>query len=148
MPKPPTSIRMRFLIILTLLASPASAWEFSSRPICTLTHETPEVAVKVTFDPRIGEYAIALTRSAGWPAFPLFAMRFDGPRGLTISTSRHMLDGGTLTVTDRGFGNVLNGLEFNETVLAMTGEDAVTIPLSGAAPAVREFRACATAPTA
>jgi hypothetical protein len=38
-----------------------------------------------------------------------------GPRGNMISTSRHALsdDGRTLSVSDRGFGNVLNGLEFN-----------------------------------
>ena len=139
---------MRFALLVSLLTTPAAAWEFSSRPVCTLTHETSEVAVKVTYDARIPEYAITLTRGTPWPAYPIFAMRFDGPRGLTISTSRHTVNEGSLTVTDRGFGNVLNGLEFNETVLAMTGEEAVTIPLAGAAQAGQDFRACTAAPKA
>lgn len=139
---------MRHVLALVLFASPVQAWEFSPNPVCTLSHETPEVAVKLTYDARVAEYAIALTRSTPWPDYPIFAMRFDGPRGLTISTSRHVLDRETLTVTDSGFGNVLNGLEFNETALAMTGEDAVAIPLAGAAPAVQAFRACTAAPVA
>ena len=75
---------------------------------------------------------------------PIFAIRFDGPRGLTISTDRHVIldDGATLTVTDRGFGNVLNGLEFNDTATALLGDRAVAFALDGAGPAVRAFRAC------
>ncbi len=138
---------MRYVIAFVLLAAPAHAWQFSATPICTLTHETSEVAVKVTYDPRVPEYAIALTRNTPWPVFPVFAMQFDGPRGLTISTNRHTLNDGTLTVTDRGFGNVLNGLEFNETALAMTGDEAIAIPLTGAATAVQAFRACASGAT-
>ena len=77
-------------------------------------------------------------------------MRFDGPRGLTITTNRQTLteNGRTLTVTDRGFGNVLNGLEFNTTATALSDDVEVPFPLDGAASAVQAFRACATAPTA
>ncbi|MEO1532112.1 MAG: hypothetical protein AAFU72_08085 [Pseudomonadota bacterium] len=101
----------------------------------------------VTYDPRVPEYAIALRRDVPWPKDALFAIRFDGPRGLTISTSRHQLsEGGTvLTVTDRGFGNVLDGLQFNDTATALTGSAALSVSLDGAAPAVEAFRACTTA---
>jgi hypothetical protein len=61
-----------------------------------------------------------------------------------ISTGRHVLseDGRTLSVRDRGFGNVLNGLEFNVVALAATGDRVVSIDLDGAAPEVAAFRAC------
>ncbi|MBO6707236.1 MAG: hypothetical protein JJ912_14180, partial [Roseitalea sp.] len=73
------------------------------------------------------------------------AMRFDGPIGLTITTDRHIAsdEGRSLTVTDSGFGNVLNGLEFNHTATALLGDRAVPVSLDGAAPAVQDFRACA-----
>jgi hypothetical protein len=75
-------------------------------------------------------------------------MRFDGPRGNTITTDQHVISGGgaTVTVTDRGFGNVLNGLEYNRIATALLGDRAVAVSLDGAAPAVREFRACAKGP--
>lgn len=44
-------------------------------------------------------------------------------------------------MTDRGFGNVLDGLEFNETATALLGDQAVVLSLEGAAPAVQSFRA-------
>lgn len=67
-----------------------------------------------------------------------------GPVSNMISTNRHTLsnDDATLTVTDRGFGNVLDGLEFNETATALLGEQAVVLSLEGAASAVQAFRAC------
>ena len=140
---------MRFAPVLALLAAtPLHAWEFSATPICTLSHATQETTVRVTYDPRVPEYAIALTRTAAdWPDAPVFALRFDGPRGLTISTTRHRLsDGGTtLTVTDTGFANVLDGLELNDTATALIGAAQVAVPLSGAATAVRAFRACTDA---
>ncbi|MEO0429037.1 MAG: hypothetical protein AAF160_16525 [Pseudomonadota bacterium] len=100
----------------------------------------------VTYDPRASEYAIALKRSVPWPRDAVFAIRFEGRQALTISTSRHELsEGGTvLTVTDRGFGNVLDGLQFNHTATALTGSATLSVPLDGAAPAVEGFRACAT----
>ena len=138
---------MRSLLALLLTASAAAAsWEFRADPVCTLSHDGAEVAVEVTWDPRRSEaYAITLTREAPWPAGPVFALRFEGPRGLTISTDRHALGQGgrSLTVTDRGFGNVLNGLEGNGRAVALTGPAAVPFSLDGAAPEVAAFRACA-----
>ena len=134
-----------------ILASPASAWEFTPRPVCTLSHATESERVVVTYDPRLPEpYAIAVTGATPWPDTPGFSMRFDGPRGLTISTDRHKVSEGgrTLSVTDTGFGNVLNGLEFNNTAIALSGNIAVPFPLAGAAPEVQAFRACIAAPTA
>lgn len=132
-------------------ALPAAAWDFTPLPVCTLTHATATATVRLTHDPAQPEpYAIAVTRAAGWPAGAVFAIRFDGGRALTIQTTRHVLsDGGRrLTVTDRGFGNVLDGLEFNATATALTGPAAEVLDLDGAAEPVRAFRACATAPVA
>lgn len=119
--------------------------------ICTLSHETPEVALFMTYDPSGPEYAITLTRPGQpWPAAPVFAMRFEGANGTTITTDRHQLgqDGRAVTVIDRGFGNVLDGLAFNQTTTAILGETEVTIPLDGAAGPVEIFRTCAPLPTA
>ncbi|MEM1343583.1 MAG: hypothetical protein AAGI34_03255 [Pseudomonadota bacterium] len=140
---------MRWLSVLLCLAvSPAWAWEFTPSPICTLSHDWEASSVRVTYDPRVPEYAIALKRAVPWPEDGAFTIRFEGPQGLTISTSRHQLSegGAVLTVTDRGFGNVLDGLQFNRTAIARTGSAALSVPLEGAAPAVEAFRACATAP--
>ena len=136
-----------FSVALALLLTPlpAIAWEFTPVPICTLFHQDPEVAVMVTYDPRSGEYAIHLSREGGWPKSAVFSMRFEGPRGLTISTTQHMIeaeDTRTLTVRDRGFGNVLNGLNFSQRAVAVLGDLEVSVSLDGAAPAVEEFRAC------
>ena len=137
---------LRAVAILLLTATPALAWEAKSGQVCELTHAGAAASVRVTYDPAIPEYAIAITPDRPWSPGPVFAMRFDGPRGLTISTDRHQISGtgDTLTVTDRGFGNVLNGLEFNETATALLGDRSVAFALDGAAPAVRAFRACTT----
>jgi hypothetical protein len=142
---------MRLALTLALLATPLHAWEFTPTPVCTLTHETPEADLRVTYDPARPEpYAIAITRSAPWPDGPSFAIRYDGLRPFTITTGRHRLSNGsrTLTVTDRGFDNLLDGLEFNATATALTNGLALPFPLAGAAEPVRAFRACAEAPTA
>ena len=135
---------LRAFAVLLLTATPALAWEARSSPVCELTHEGEAGRVRVTYDPAIAEYAIAITPDRPWSPGPIFAIRFDGPRGLTISTDRHVIfdSGATLTVTDRGFGNVLNGLEFNDTATALLGDRAVAFALDGAGPAVRAFRAC------
>ena len=128
-------------LLLALLATPAPAWEFSPAPICTLTDGA---GTTVTFDAALPEYAIAITLATGtWPEAPVFSMRFL-PSGLTISTDRHVLSGDrrTLTVTDRGFGNVLDGLEFNALAVAILGDTEIPIALDGAAPEVARFRAC------
>lgn len=127
------------------LASPVAAWDFTSVPICTLFHQGAEMAVMVTHDPAIGEYTIQLSRDAGWPEGDVFSMRFEGPRGLIISTDRHRIeaeDPRTLTVRDRAFGNVLNGLHFNTRAVAVLGDLEVPVSLDGAAAAVEVFRAC------
>jgi len=122
---------MRYLFVIALLlASPATAWEFRPVPICTLA-QSDEIDVKVTYDAVREEYAIALTRN--------------GPAPLTISTDRHQINGDTLIVTDRGFGNVLKGMEGNFVATAITGPLAVPITLAGAAPEVAKFRACTEA---
>ncbi|MEX0956565.1 MAG: hypothetical protein WDZ83_15310 [Rhizobiaceae bacterium] len=145
-------LSMRFAAaFLSLLATPAAAWEFTPMPVCTLSNDTDTGRVVVTYDPRLTEpYEISVTGTAPWPDAPVFSMRFDGQRGLVISTNRHRLsDGGrTLSVTDSGFGNVLDGLEFNNAATALAGDIAVPFPLAGAAPEVRAFRACVAAPTA
>lgn len=142
---------MRLAVLLYLVASPAAAWEFTPTPVCTLSHVEPQAELRITYDPRLPEpYAIAITQEAPWSDASVFSMTFQGARGLTISTDRQTLssDGTTLTVTDRGFGNVLNGLEFNVLATARLGSDALFFPLAGAAPEVQAFRACTEAPIA
>jgi hypothetical protein len=137
---------MRLTLALILLATPLHAWEFRATPVCTLSHATPDASVTVSYDPRLPEpYAIAITRALPWPDSPTFGMRFDGARPLAIGTDRHRLSEGgrTLTVTDTGFGNVLDGLEFNASATASAGADSVVVDLAGAAEPVRAFRACA-----
>ena len=141
----------RALALLPLLAAtPAAAWEFTPNPVCTLRHAGAEAGVVVTHDPREAQpYAITLTRpDTAWPEGPVFTLTFEGPRPLTIGTDRHRLTGGgtALTVTDRGFGNVLDGLQFCDRAVARLGEAAVAVSLTGAAGPVEAFRACALAP--
>lgn len=135
---------IRALLALLLTASPTLAWEATSGRVCELQHDSQGASVLVTYDPASAEYAIAVTSTRGWENDRVFAMRFDGPRRNTITTDRHTLseDGSTVTVTDSGFGNVLNGLEFNNIAVAVLGDQAVAVPLAGAAPAVQEFKAC------
>ena len=132
---------------LLLLAAPAHAWEFAPTPVCTLTHSEGASEVAVTYDHGAQLYAFEVTSADGWPAAPAFSIRFDGARPNVISTTRHSTDANTLTVTDSGFGNVLDGLEFNSTATAFTQTAAVTVSLEGAAAPVQQFRACATAIT-
>ena len=51
--------------------------------------------------------------------------------------------GSALTVADVGFGNLLDGLQFNTTTTAIAGEATVTFPLAGIAEPLAAFRACA-----
>lgn len=137
---------MRILIALALLASPAHAWEFTPPPICTLSHSEASADVTLTYDHTTALYAINVTAPDGWPNAPAFSIRFDGAQPNTISTTRHASTGNTLTVSDRGFGNVLDGLQFNQTATAFTDTSAVTVSLDGAAEPVEQFRACTAAP--
>jgi hypothetical protein len=141
---------MRALLAL-ILAAPAQAWEFTPAPVCTLFDSRPDFSVRVTYDPAQPEaYAIILTRPDPWPETDRFGLRFNGPRSMTLGTDQHRLsaDGKSLTVTDTGFGNVLDGLEFNATATALAGATEVAFDLTDAAEAVREFRACGVAPSA
>lgn len=140
---------MRYLIALLVLTTPAFAWEFSPVPVCTVSTETPQGAIELTYDPANAEpYAIAITRSDGWNETRIFGLRFDGANGLTITTDRQRIDGSTLTVRDKGFGNVLNGLEFNTSVTAFLGEATIAFSLDGAAPEIARFRDCLATPIA
>jgi len=137
------------VVMFLTVSSQAQAWEFSDTPVCTLVHEEGGAAVRITYDPRAPEpYAIAVTRGASWPAGPVFAMRFEGGASRTIFTERHRLspDGRAVGVSDTGFGNLLDGLEFNARVTALLGDSATGFSLAGAAEPVQRFRACATAP--
>jgi hypothetical protein len=139
---------MRWLTALLLLSTPALAWEFSPTPVCTLRHQDQTAEVVVTYDPALPEYAITVTLAEGtWPDAPAFAIAFLGPFGLTITTDRHVLSDGArrLTVRDRGFGNVLNGMELNRSAIATSGGLEVRVPLDGAADPVRAFRDCPAA---
>ena len=142
---------MRALFALALLASPAQAWDFSSTPVCTILNDTPTLQVRVTYDPLQAQpYAIALTRPDPWPETETFGLSFEGPLAMTIGTDRHQLsnEGRTLTVTDTGFGNVLDGLALNSIAAALAGDTQVPFDLTGARPAVEAFRACGVVPSA
>lgn len=142
---------MRALLVFLILSTPAAAWQAGFEgQICTLTHTGDNAALRLTYDPAGPLYTITLTRAAPWPDAPVFSLQFDGPAGLTISTNRHVLSNGnlSLTVTDTGFGNVLNGLQFNTTATALIGDLAVPVSLAGAEAPVAAFRTCQIAPVA
>ncbi|MEM8539834.1 MAG: hypothetical protein AAGF25_02665 [Pseudomonadota bacterium] len=126
--------------------SPAMAWEFKPGAVCVLDHEDENGSIQLTYDPSVPEYSISITPLRPWGGGPIFAMRFEGAGSLTITTDRHSLSEGntTITVVDRGFGNVLNGLEFNQTATAQLGDQSVSFALNGAAAEVRRFRDCAS----
>lgn len=142
---------MRALIALALLPTPALAWDFTATPVCTILEDTADLSIRVTFDPTLAEpYAITLTRPTPWPDSETFGLRFDGPAAMTIGTARHQLsaDGKTLTVTDTGFDNVLDGLAYNATATALAGATEFPFNLDGARRAVEAFRACNVQPSA
>jgi hypothetical protein len=135
---------MRLIAVLVVLASPAQAWEFTPGPPYILSHDTGAAQVKLTYDPIQPLYTITVTRPTPWPDEPIFKMHFEGPHWSEIGTGRHILsdDQRSVTVMDRGFGNVLDGLENNHTAHAILGGDEAVFPLDGAADPVRKFRAC------
>ena len=140
---------MRIALAFCLFAHPALAWEFTARPICTLSHAEDGASMAVTYNPAAEEpYAITVTGPALLPVEPVFSIDFAGPRALTISTDRHVVTGNTLTVTDHGFGNVLNGLEFNDTATASLNAAPLRFGLDGIAEPMAKFRACLTTPIA
>lgn len=137
---------MRHLsILIALIANTANAWTFTPTPVCTLVHEAPDATLTITHDPSLAEpYALDLEVDRPLPDGPVFALDFGG---LAISTDRHRLspDRRTLGVTDRGFGNVLRGLEAGTGVRALIGDAAIPFPTDDAAAAVAAFRACPAA---
>ncbi len=139
---------MRIVLLSLILANPAAAWEATVGQICTLSHDTEQAEIFLTYDPTQPLYTLTVTRKTeGWAQAPWFAMRFDGLKPIEIATPRHVLSGNglALTVTDTGFGNVLDGLEHNQTAYAFTQDRLTEFPLDGAAPQVRIFRECAAA---
>lgn len=123
-----------------------AAWQMRDTPICTLSHTGAEAEIVITYDPRLPEYRLVVTLDPDkWDNSPTFGMVFNGPRSLRIGTDRHQLsaDRHDLSVADRGFGNVLDGLEFNDRAIAATAGTSVNFDLTDAAPAVRAFRDCA-----
>ena len=140
---------MRALLpALALAASPALAWEFTPGLPCILSHDTGAARVVLTHDPTQPLFTITVSGAGALPASDVFSIRFDGANPLTISTNRHVVTGDALTVTDTGFGNVLNGWQFNDTATALIGGLAIPFPLAGAEEPVRKFRACAFVPSA
>lgn len=151
MPSRPQLMRCIAGMAFAMLAGPVHGWEAGSEgALCTLTHSEPSADIRLTFDPSVPLYTITITTPEAWPVSPEFAMAFTGSRGNTITTNRHVLspDGRSLSVSDRGFGNVLDGLQFNTTATGLAGGTSVTVSLEGAAPQVEAFRACGTLPSA
>ncbi|NOD76648.1 excinuclease ABC subunit B [Ruegeria sp. HKCCD4332] len=139
---------MRAILTSLILATPAFAWEATVGDICTLSHDTGAATIFLTYDPSAPLYTLTVTRKDQvWAQSPWFAMRFEGRNPIEIATPRHVLsDGGSaLTVTDTGFGNVLDGLEYNQAAYAFTQDGIAEFPLIDAAPQVRIFRTCAGA---
>lgn len=127
-----------------VLATQATAWEFTPGMPCVLTHQSGDVAVTLTYDPVTPLYSISLRQTEGFPVAPTFGLRFDGDLPLAIGTDRHQFTDNRrrVTVQDSGFGNVLNGLQFNKLMTAFVGAQIISVPLNGAAEPVAAFRAC------
>ncbi|MEM7269099.1 MAG: hypothetical protein AAF401_07580 [Pseudomonadota bacterium] len=139
---------MRLLLLCLTFPTAALAWEFTPNPVCTLSHQSDEAALVITYDSAGPLYQLDLTLTGeNWADSPTFGMAFAGGQELSIGTGRHVIAGDTLTVTDSGFGNVLNGLEFNSRVLSFTADRGVEFSLEGAPPEVRKFRDCMVDPS-
>lgn len=139
---------MRIALALALIASPAAAWEFSPSPICTLTDTGPAGTITITYDAALPEYSLTITLPEGsWDDADRFAMTFSGNRPIAIQTDRHQRspNGRSLGVRDSGFGNVLDGLEFNNRVTATAGDTTFDLVIDGIGPAMQAFRACPAA---
>ncbi len=142
--------RTLLLLMALFIAPAANAWEAGRvGPVCTLTHSERGSDIRLTYDPGGPLYTITWTIDGLWP-MGTFGIRFDGAQPNLITTDRHVIsdDGRSVNVADRGFGNVLDGLRFNETATAMIDGVAATVALADAAPAVEAFLACEQAPSA
>ncbi|WP_299192941.1 hypothetical protein [uncultured Litoreibacter sp.] len=135
---------MRLALLLGLLPIQAHAWTFTPGLICRLSHETPNAKIELTYDPAKPLYSVTVSRASPLPNVDPFTMRFIGPAGRVISTNRHTFndDSTAVTAQDSGFGNVLDGLQFNDTAQAILGTTTITFPLNGAAEPTAEFRKC------
>lgn len=139
--------KMRWVLAsgLAVLASPALAWEFTETSVCTVSHSDPQAEVVLTFDPATGVYDIAMTlEDDTWPEGSQFRILFEGPNTLAIGTDQQVIsdDGRRLNVSDSGFGNVLDGVQFNDQMTAALGALSVVISLDGAAEPLAAFRLC------
>ncbi|MEL6913723.1 MAG: hypothetical protein AAFP13_04425 [Pseudomonadota bacterium] len=139
---------MRSFLLLLLAAGPAAAWDFTAGTPCTLTHAEPPLEVILTHDPAAPLYTITLRRSEPWPVGGIFSITFEG--GITISTNRHVLSeaGRALTVADRGFGNVIDGMVTSPRAIARLEGVEERFSLTGAAEPARALEACQPAPAA
>ncbi len=143
-------MRVLLTAALILFASPTLAWEAGvDGNLCTLTHAEEGANVRLTYNPSVPLYTITVTAPEPWPVETRFGMAFYGAQPNTILTDRHVLspDRLSLSVSDRGFGNVLDGLQFNEAATGFTGVAVVAMSLEGAAPEVEAFRACGQVPS-
>ena len=132
------------------LTTPAHAWQAGAEgAICTLTHSENGLDIRLTHDPGPPLWTITITGPEPWPQAAIFGIAFVGGAELTITTDRHSLspDARALTVTDRGFGNVLAGLSGNQRAVFFTGGVELSASLDGAAPEVAAFEACGTRPS-
>ena len=92
---------MRSLFILVILASPATAWEFSPAPICTLTDTSDAGTLTVTYDASLPEFTITITLPEGqWSDAPGFAMAFAGK---SVRTVEGHAEGTTLSAVQQAF---------------------------------------------
>lgn len=136
-------------LISCIGATSAAAWAFEETDICTVSHVSPELSVVLTYDPAAVVYTITLSRPVvTWPQSESFRLRFDGARPLIIGTDRHQLseDRHSISVSDSGFGNVLDGIQFNDAMIALVGDDEISLSTADADAAMQAFRACPTAP--
>lgn len=136
--------------LLILLSSPVAAWEAGvSGALCTLRHVEDAGQVLLTFDPSVPLYTISISGAALWDVADTFGITFAGPQPNTITTARHVLspDLAILSVSDQGFGNVLDGIALNASMTAGSGASEVSFSLEGAAPEVAVFRACGQTPS-
>ena len=135
---------IRLTLLLMCLPTWAAAWEFSPDPLCTLSHQSQTAEVVITHDPSVPVYRMRVSLVGDrWADSQTFGIAFRGGRSLTIGTDRHLIDNDTLSVADSGFGNVLDGLEYNLVAIAFTKSQSLQLSLDGAAPEVRKFRDCA-----
>jgi len=137
-------------LAVLLLTAPAHAWQAGQDgAICTLSHSEAGVDIVLTHDPSMPLYTITATGPLPLDAAPVFSIAFLGGEEIVISTDRHTLsaDGRAISVADRGFGNVLNGLSRNTSASFVIGGTTLSVSLEGAAPEVAAFEACGAVPS-